>query len=95
MLWAILLFFLVLWMLGLVSGYAMDNIAHIPLFIAIVALLFQIEDECSNYGSGFTKKRYFKRQFIHRSERILPRPTPLSGEKDSKFINSRPPYREG
>jgi hypothetical protein len=94
MLWGILLFFLVLWLLGLVSGYAMDNVAHIPLFIAIVALLFQIEDECRNYGSGLTKKRYFKRQFISRSGKILPRMTLLSGEKGSKSIISEPPYKE-
>jgi hypothetical protein len=70
MLWAILLIFLILWLLGLVSGYTMDFV-HIPLFIAIVALLFQIEDECRNYGSTLTKKRYFKRQFINRSGKIL------------------------
>ena len=56
MLWTILLILLILWLLGFVSDYTMDYVIHIPLFFAIVAVLIQIEDDCSNYGSCLTKK---------------------------------------
>jgi hypothetical protein len=94
MLWTILLILLILWLLGLVSGYTMDSVIHIPLFLAIVAMLIKLEDDCSNYGSCITKKRYFKRHFISRSGKILPRRTILSEEKVSQPISSPQTYRE-
>jgi len=94
MLWTILLILLILWLLGFVSGYTMDYVIHIPLFFAIVFMLIQIEDECSNYGSCLTKKRYLKRHLISRSGKILLRRTILSGEKVSQPIISPQTYRE-
>ncbi len=70
MLWSILLILSILWLLGFVSGFTMDSIIHILLFFAIAAMLIKIEDDCSNYGSWLTKKRYLKRntEMSNRSE---------------------------
>jgi hypothetical protein len=92
-LWTILLILLILWLLGFVSSYTMDYVIHIPLFFAIVAMLIKIEDDCSNYGSCLTKKRYLKRHFISRSGKILPRRAILSEEKVSHPISSPQTYR--
>jgi hypothetical protein len=70
MLWSILLMLLILWLLRFISGYTMDYVIHILLFFAIVAMLIKIEDDCSNYGSWLTKKRYLKRHLISRSGKI-------------------------
>ena len=42
MLWTIFVILLVLWGLGLMTGYAMGGVIHILLVIAIVVLLVQI-----------------------------------------------------
>jgi hypothetical protein len=72
MLWTICVILSILWLLGLLSGYTVDYFIHIPLFFAIIAMLIQIEDDCSDYGSGYTRKRYLKRQLISRSGKVLP-----------------------
>jgi hypothetical protein len=94
MLWIILLILLVLWLLGFLGGYTTGYVVHIPLFFAIVAMLIKIEDDCSNYGSCLTKKRYLKKHLIGRSEKILPRRTILLGEKVSQPISSPQTCRE-
>jgi hypothetical protein len=94
MLWTILLILLILWLLGFVSGYTMDNVTHIPLFFAIVAMLIKIEDDCSNYGSCLTKKRYLKRHMLRGFGKILPGRTILSGENVSQPVSSPQAYRE-
>jgi hypothetical protein len=71
MLWTIAVSLIVFWLLGLVSGYTMGNFIHIALVIAIIAILVQVEDDCSDYGSDYTRKRYLKRQLIIRSRKIL------------------------
>jgi hypothetical protein len=38
MLWTIFVIFLILWLLGLVSGYTMGGVIHILLVIAIIVL---------------------------------------------------------
>ena len=83
MLWTIAVILIILWLLGPVTGYTMGYFIHIPLFFAIVAMLVQIEDDCSDYGSGLTRKRYLKRQLVSRSGKILPKLAILSGEKVS------------
>lgn len=83
MLWVIVLVLVILWMLGLVSGYKMDDFIHILLFFAIIAMLIQIEDDCNNYGFGRTRKGYLKRQLINRSRKSLRKLAILSGEKIS------------
>jgi hypothetical protein len=88
MLWTILVILLIFWLLGLVTGYTMGYFIHIPLVIAIIAMLIQIEDDCSDYGSGLTRKRYLKRQLVSRSRKILPQLAILSGEKVSQPIIS-------
>ena len=40
MLWTIAVVMIVLWMLGLVSGYTMGNFIHILLVIAIIVVIF-------------------------------------------------------
>jgi Family of unknown function (DUF5670) len=42
MLWTIFVILLVLWLLGLVSGYTMGGVIHILLVIAIVVILIQV-----------------------------------------------------
>jgi len=42
MLWTIFVILLVMWLLGLVSGYAMGGFVHILLVLAVVALVFQL-----------------------------------------------------
>jgi len=42
MLWTIFVVLLILWMLGLVSGYTMGGFIHILLVIAIVVVLIRI-----------------------------------------------------
>ena len=42
MLWTIAVVLVILWLLGLVSGYTMGNFIHILLVIAIVVVLFNV-----------------------------------------------------
>ena len=42
MLWTILVILLVLWLLGLVSGYTAGGVIHLLLVIALVVFLLQI-----------------------------------------------------
>lgn len=42
MLWTIFVILLVLWLLGLVSGYTMGGFIHILLIIAIVVVLIRV-----------------------------------------------------
>ena len=86
MLWRIAVVLIILWMLGLVTGFTMGDFTHILLFIAIIAMLIQIEDDCSDYGSDHTRKRYLKRQLISRSRKFLPKLTVLSGKMVSQPI---------
>lgn len=83
-----------MWLIGIVSGYTMDDVIHILLFFAIAAMLIKIEDDYSNYGSWLTKKRYLKKLLISRSGKILPKLATLSGEKVSQTISSLQTYRE-
>lgn len=42
MLWTLFVILLVLWLLGLVSGYTMGGVIHILLVIAIVVIVLQL-----------------------------------------------------
>ncbi|HUE80732.1 MAG TPA: lmo0937 family membrane protein [Pyrinomonadaceae bacterium] len=42
MLWTIFVILLVLWLLGLVSGYTLGNFIHVLLVIALVVLVLNI-----------------------------------------------------
>jgi hypothetical protein len=42
MLWTIVVILLVLWLLGLVSGYTMGGVIHILLVIAIIVLVVRL-----------------------------------------------------
>ena len=42
MLWTILVILLILWLLGLVSGYTMGGVIHILLVIAIIVLVVRL-----------------------------------------------------
>lgn len=42
MLWTVAVVLVVLWMLGLVSGYTMGNFIHILLVIAIIVVLVRV-----------------------------------------------------
>jgi hypothetical protein len=42
MLWTVAVILLILWALGLVTGYTMSGFVHILIVIAIVAVLFRL-----------------------------------------------------
>jgi len=42
MLWTIFIILLVLWVLGLVSGYAFGGLIHLLLVIALIVLIFNL-----------------------------------------------------
>ena len=42
MLWTIFVILLILWVLGLMTGYTMGGVIHILLVIAIVVVLIQV-----------------------------------------------------
>lgn len=42
MLWTLFIVLLVLWLLGIVSGYALGGFLHILLVLAVIALIFQL-----------------------------------------------------
>jgi hypothetical protein len=42
MLWTIAVVLVILWMLGLVSGYAIGNFIHILLVVAIIVVLVRV-----------------------------------------------------
>lgn len=42
MLWTIIIILLVLWLLGLVSGYTLGGILHILLVVAVVILILNL-----------------------------------------------------
>lgn len=42
MLWTIFVILLILWLLGLVSGYTMGGFVHILLVVAVVILLIRL-----------------------------------------------------
>ena len=94
MLWTMAVVLIVLWMLGLMTGFTMGHFTHILLVIAIVAMLIQIEDDCSDYDSDRKRKRYLRRQLISRSRKILPKLAMLSGEKISQPTILLQAYRE-
>jgi hypothetical protein len=92
MLWGIAVALITLWMLGLVTGFTMGYFTHILLFIAIIAMLIQLEDDCSDYGYDYTGERYLKRRLISRSRKILPK---LAIRRKGLAINYSPQtYRQ-
>jgi len=94
MLWSITVVLITLWTLGMVSGFTIGQFIHILLVIAITAMLIQIEDDCSDYSPGHTRKRYLKRRWAGRSRKILPKIAVLSGEKVLQTIISPQTYGE-
>ncbi len=42
MLWTLFVILLVLWAMGLLTGYTMGGIIHVLLVVAIVVILFQV-----------------------------------------------------
>ena len=42
MLWTLIVVLLVLWALGLLTGYAMGGLIHILLVVALIAVVFRV-----------------------------------------------------
>jgi hypothetical protein len=42
MLWTIFVFFLILWVLGMVSSYTLGGFIHILLVLAVITLIFNL-----------------------------------------------------
>ena len=94
MLWTIAVSLITFWSLGLVSGYTMGDFIHIALVVAIIAMLIQAEDDCSEFGLGRTKARHSRRRVVGRTRKILPKLAILSAEKVLQPIISPQTYRE-
>ena len=94
MLWTIAVSLIIFWLLGLVSGYTMGNFIHIALVVAIIAMLVQAEDDCSDFGLSRTRVRHSRRRVVSRSGKILPKLAILSAERVSQPIISPQTYRE-
>jgi len=60
----LIMLWLMLWRLGIGAGDAVGYFIHIPFFIAIIAMLIQIDADCRDYGDDQKRKRYFKRQLV-------------------------------
>lgn len=58
MFWAILSLLLLLWYLGLITGYTMGGIIHLPLIIAVIILVIRLVKEIKHYSylEGCRKK---------------------------------------
>ena len=94
MLWTVAVSLIIFWLLGMLSGYTMGNFIHIALVVAIIAMLVQVEDDCSDFGLGRTRARHSKRRGDSRSGMILPKLDMLSAEKVLQPIISPQTYRE-
>lgn len=94
MLWTIALMLTVLWLLGLVTGYAIGYFIHIPLFAAIIVILIKIEVDCSDYGSGHSRKKHVKGELVSGSQDVSPELDFLSSEKISQPIISPLTYKK-
>jgi hypothetical protein len=42
MLWTLFVMLLILWLLGLITGYTMGGVVHILLVVAIIVILIQV-----------------------------------------------------
>ena len=93
MLWAFIVSLITFWVLGLVSGYTMGNFIHLALFVAIIAMVVQVEGECSDFGPGRTMVRHSRRRVVSRYRKILPELAILAGEKVSQPTISPQTYR--
>jgi hypothetical protein len=67
MFWTIAVSLIIFWLVGLVSGYTMSNFIHIALVVAIIAMLVQVEDDCSDVGPGRTGVRDSERRVVSRA----------------------------
>ncbi len=94
MLWTITVMLMMLWLSGLVTGYATGYLIHVPLFFAIIAMLIKIEADCSYYGAGYRRKRDLKRQLVNGSGKILQKLAILPAEQVIQPIISRPTYKK-
>ena len=94
MLWTMLLMFLFFWLLGLFNGYSLGGAIHLLPVIAIIAMVVQVENDCSAFGPGRVRLRRSKRGVFNRSGRILPRLALLPGEKVTRRTISSQPYKE-
>jgi len=83
-LWTMLLTFLLLWILGWMNGTSMGGVIHLLPIIAIIAMVVQVEADCSNVVPRRARLRRTKRRAVNRSGELLPKLALLSGEKISQ-----------
>jgi hypothetical protein len=94
MLWTIAAILTMLWLLGLISGYAMGHFVHILLFVAIIAILIHIEDDCNRHVLTQARDWPLKGHSVGMPGKILPKLAVLSGEKLSQSIISTATHRK-
>ena len=87
MLWTIFVILLILWLLGLVSGYTMGGVIHILLVIAIVVVLIRVIQGRRVIVAIWTlagEGEVFGKEVFSRSRKILPNLLMPSVEKVSQ-----------
>ena len=94
MLWTMLLMFLFFWLLGLFNGYSLGGAIHLLPVIAIIAMVIQVDNDCSAFGPGRVRLRRLKRGVSYRSRRILPKLALLPREKFTQRTISSQLYEE-
>lgn len=108
MLWTIAVVLIILWMLGLGTGFTMGSFIHILYVAAIALLVVSLSQEvminrklrdasrsCGPKPDGKQRReRYLERRAVSRSGRISPILAIQSGEKVSQPIMSPQNYRE-
>ena len=97
MLWTICVILLILWLLGLVSGYTMGGVIHILLVIAIIVVLVRVIQGTKNIVAIWTlagEGEVFGKEVVSRSGKILPNLRIPSVEKVSQSTISPQTYRE-
>lgn len=92
MLWTILLMLLIFWILGLLNDTSLGGVIHILPVMAIIAMVFQVEADCSHFVPRRTRLKRAKRRVVNRSGELLPKLVPLSGEKVSQSTMSSQTY---
>jgi hypothetical protein len=91
-LWTILLMLLIFWILGLLNDTSLGGVIHILPVMAIIAMVFQVEADCSHFVPRRTRLKRAKRRVVNRSGELLPKLVPLSGEKVSQSTMSSQTY---
>lgn len=74
MLWTIVVSLIAFWLAGLIGEYAMGDFVHAAIPMAIIALLFQVEEDCRALSSRRAKGGHSKKRGVPGPGKILSKP---------------------